>query len=250
MNRAATPLLLALAIGVSASNADAAPDIAEELEMSQLIDVVLGNLPQEDSATRYSSLTDADFEMVAKQLGVEVAAIKAVARIEAGEALKGFWAPGVPVANFSQALFNKYKGKGSGRKMKDGKAPSGLKGYALKEWTALVNARKTDADAADMGTYWGMFQIGGAHYKMCGCKSVEEMVELMSHSELMQLELFARFIKGSGMLPALRDKDWKTFARKYNGPAYAKRRYHTRMASEYEKYKRQEKNQTPKPLNF
>lgn len=242
MTRAATPLLLALAMGVSASDAGAARDVADELEMSQLVDVVLGSLPAVDEETRYTSLTDADFEKVAAELGVEVAAIKAVARIEAGEAMKGFWAPGVPVANFSQALFSKYKSKGSGRKVKDGKVPSGLKGYALKEWTALVDARKTNADAADMGTYWGMFQIGGAHYKMCGCKTVADMVELMSHSELMQLELFARFIKASGMLPSLREKDWKTFARKYNGPAYAKRRYHTRMAAEYEKYKKKERN--------
>lgn len=241
MTRPAASLLLALALGASAFGAEAARDEAEELEMSQLVDALLGSLPPEDAKTRYSSLSDADFEMVAAELGVEVAAIKAVARIEAGEAMKGFWAPGVPVANFSQALFNKYKTKVSGRKIPDGKVPSGLKGYALKEWTALVNARKTNADAADMGTYWGMFQIGGSHYKLCGCKSVAEMVDLMSHSELMQLELFARFIKGSGMLPSLRDKDWKTFARKYNGPAYAKRKYHTRMAAEYEKYKKQEK---------
>lgn len=244
MTRVGTSLLLMLTLTLTASvsETDAAGRSVGKPEMSQTDNHVAAELPKVDEKTRYSSLTDADFELVAGQMGVEVAAIKAVARIEAGAAMQGFWAPGVPVANFSQSLFNKYKPKGSGRKIADGKVPDGLKGYALKEWTALVNARKTNADAADMGTYWGMFQIGGAHYKMCGCNSVEEMVVLMSHSELMQLELFARFIEGSGMLPALRAKDWKTFARKYNGPAYAKRRYHTRMAAEYEKYKHQEKH--------
>lgn len=240
MTRVASPLLLAFALGASALNAGASGDTAEELEMSQLVDVVL-SMPEPDAKIRYTSLSDADFNLVAEELGVEKAAIMAVARIEAGAAMQGFWAPGVPVANFSQSLFSKYKAKVSGRKIPDGTVPSGLKGYGLKEWTALVNARKSNADAADMGTYWGMFQICGAHYKLCGCKSVEEMVELMSHSEVMQLELFARFIKNSGMLPALRAKDWKTFARKYNGPAYAKRKYHTRMAAEYEKYKKEEK---------
>ena len=57
------------------------------------------------------------------------------------------------------------------------------------EWTQLVNARKTDADAADKGTFWGMFQIGGVNYGKCGCRSVEEFVERMSYSELEQLEL-------------------------------------------------------------
>ena len=43
------------------------------------------------------------------------------------------------------------------------------------------------------------------------------------------------------MLDALRKKDWAAFARKYNGPSYAKRGYHTRMAKEYAKYKNEKK---------
>ncbi len=177
-----------------------------------------------------------------------MAAIKAVVRIEAGEKLQGFWAPGVPVANYVQSLYNKYSGKGTGRKIKDAKIPSGLSGYALQEWTALTNARKKNADAADMGTYWGMFQIGGFNYKLCGCQSVEEMVEKICDSEFSQLEMFAVFIRNSGMLEALKKKDWAAFARKYNGPSYAKRGYHTRMAKEYANYKSKEapKKQTQK----
>lgn len=184
----------------------------------------------------YTKLSEDDYRQVAEELGVEVAAIKAVVKIEAGAKLEGFWAPGVPVVNYSESLFKRYSNKVSGRKISKGKVPEGLSGYALKEWTGLVNAREKNADAADMGTYWGMFQIGGAHYKLCGCKSVEEMVEKMCESEHAQLELFATFIKNAGMLESLRKKDWATFARKYNGPSYAKRGYHTRMAKEYAKF--------------
>ncbi|MBO7165031.1 MAG: DUF3380 domain-containing protein, partial [Muribaculaceae bacterium] len=41
----------------------------------------------------------------------------------------------------------------------------------------------------------------------------------------------------------LRRKDWSGFARRYNGPSYAKRGYHTKMANAYRKFKAQEKQQ-------
>lgn len=206
-------------------------------EMTEMVSLVLSEMPESDAMVKYKTLTDADFEIVAKELGVEVAAIKAVVRIEAGPKLEGFWAPGVPVVNYVQSLFNKYNGKTKGRKLKDAKVPSGLTGYALKEWTSLTNARKINATAADMGCYWGMFQIGGYNFKLCGCESVEEMVYKICESEFSQLEMFAVFIRNAGMLEALKKKDWAAFARKYNGPSYAKRGYHTRMAKEYAHFK-------------
>lgn len=190
-----------------------------------------------DSLTRYSSLTDADFELVADELGVEVAAMKAVVQIEAGTAMKGFWAPGVPVVNFDPTMYRKFAPKAPSKEGdKNAKVPEGLSGYALKEWTQLTNARKKNAQGADMGTFWGMFQIGGFNYKLCGCASVEEFVERMSYSELEQLELFAHFIENTGILQHLKNKDWAKFARAYNGPSYARRGYHTKMAKAYRKF--------------
>lgn len=218
------------------------PDQEVDNDLAEFIRLVMPPMPEADKKVRYEKLTDEDFEIVAKELGVEVAAIKAVVRIEAGEKLQGFWAPGVPVVNYAQSLFNRYKGKQSNRKLKDSTVPSGLSGYALKEWTSLTNARKINMDAADLGTYWGMFQIGGYNYRLCGCESVEEMVEKVCESEFSQLEMFAVFIRNAGMLDYLRNKDWTSFARKYNGPSYAKRGYHTRMAKEYASFKSKEKN--------
>ncbi|MDE7115831.1 MAG: N-acetylmuramidase family protein, partial [Muribaculaceae bacterium] len=100
--------------------------------------------------------------------------------------------------------------------------------------------RKVNAQGANMGTFWGMFQIGGFNYKLCGCESVDEMVRLMSYSELQQLELFATFITNTGMLADLKNKNWAGFARKYNGASYARRGYHTKMAKAYARFKKQE----------
>ena len=218
------------AFGVPASD-EADSSLAELVEMVE----------NADSITRYTELTDADFLLVAKELGVELAAIKAVALIEAGSSMKGFYAPGVPVVNFQQSMFNRFKSKGGSPGPKDEKVPAGLSGYALKEWTQLVKARKQNLRAANMGTFWGMFQIGGFNYSKCGCSSIDEFVRLMGVSELEQLELFAAFIMNCGMLDDLRKKNWAAFARKYNGAGYAKRGYHTRMANAYKKFAAEEK---------
>lgn len=186
---------------------------------------------------RYSHLTENDFRKVADELGVEEAAIKAVVQIEAGAAMKGFWAPGVPVINFDATMYAKYKNKVADKSGAKGESvPKGLTGYALKEYKQFINARKTNAQGACMGTFWGMFQIGGFNYKLCGCDDVNEFVRLMAYSEAEQLELFAIFLENTGMVEPLRKKDWATFARRYNGPSYAKRGYHTKMANAYKKF--------------
>lgn len=195
----------------------------------------------QDSASRYTSLTDADFRKVAAELDVEVAAIKAVVRIEAGVRMEGFWAPGVPVINFDRSMYNKSKPPRNVKAPSSEKVPDGIKSaYGKREWSQLVAARKVNLDKANMGTFWGMFQIGGFNYRQCGCKTVQEFVDRMSYSEFEQLELFANFIRNSGMLPALQAKNWASFARKYNGASYARKGYHTRMAAEYRKFKAQE----------
>nr|WP_262918031.1 N-acetylmuramidase family protein [Prevotella sp. E13-27] len=53
-------------------------------------------------------------------------------------------------------------------------------------------------------------------------------------SECRQLLLSVRFIRGNkSMLAALQKKDWPTFARLYNGPAYAQNRYDDKLSKAY-----------------
>ncbi len=199
------------------------------------------SLPPGDKDVRYSRLTEEDFRIVAEELGVELAAIKAVVLIEAGKQMKGFYAPGVPVVNFDRSMYRAHASKAKNKAGdKSAKVPAGLSGYALREWTQLVNARKVNCDGANMGTFWGMFQIGGFNYKLCGCSNINEFVKIMSESEFSQLELFAKFITNTGMLADLKNKNWAGFARKYNGASYKKRGYHTKMANAYRKFKSQQ----------
>ncbi len=79
-----------------------------------------------------------------------------------------------------------------------------------------------------------MFQIMGFNHAACGESSVASFVASMCQSECRQLLLSVRFIRGNrSMLAALQSKDWKTFARLYNGPSYAQNRYDEKLCKAY-----------------
>lgn len=227
----------------------ARPD-AEHIAVSAEGDtVILAVAPDE----RHGRLTDEDFREVAEELGVEVAAIKAVTEIEAGKTHQGFWAEGKPVINFDLTMFRrmarrngvalgKYSRSHAVVFARPNTARYGSQQAA--QQARLDAARSIHNTSAIQGTFWGMFQIGGFNWKKCGAKSIDEFVELMCRSERDQLEMFATFIRNAGLLDALRKRNWSAFARGYNGPGYASRRYHTRMASAYAKYKKAEQTQT------
>lgn len=208
------------------------------------IKVVTDDHPDLDSHNPMN-LSEKDYIEVAKRLGVEVAAIKAVVDIEAGASHQGFWTEGKPLINFDLSMFQKRAAKHGVNLNRYRKShavifnkPNTAKyGSQQAAQQARLDAAMTiDPVSAIEGTFWGMFQIGGFNYKLCGARSHEEFVKKMSKSERSQLDMFAEFIINSGMLKSLQDKDWAAFARKYNGASYASRGYHTRLANAYARH--------------
>jgi len=186
------------------------------------------------------TLTEADFEEVAARLGVETASIKAVVEIEAGRTHQGFAAPGKPLINFDLTMFRRFASRRGVNLSKYSKSHSVVftssRGSQARAHRRLEAAKTINPHAAVEGTFWGMFQIGGFNWKKCGASSLEDFVGRMSRSERDQLDMFAEFITSTGLLKSLQKKDWATFARGYNGPGYARRAYHTRMASAYARH--------------
>lgn len=189
-------------------------------------------------------LTDKDFEIVARLLDCETAALKAVQEVETG-GKGGFFAPGKPAILFEGHIFwSQLKKKGLNPEShlpgnENILYPKWEKGHykgGIAEYDRLEQARKIDRDAANASASWGMFQVMGFNYAACGETSVESFVNAMSESEFKQLILSARFIKKAGMLPALLTKNWAEFARRYNGPAYAQNFYDSKLAQAYQKY--------------
>jgi hypothetical protein len=191
-------------------------------------------------------LTDEDFALLAQLLDCEPAALKAVQEVETG-GRGGFFAPGKPAILFEGHIFwNQLKRRGiDPAKYTSGNEnilyPNWEKGHysgGMGEYNRLEQARRIHREAADASASWGMFQIMGFNFALCGERSVESFVKAMCESERKQLILSGRFIRQSGMLAALRTKNWAEFAKRYNGPAYALNRYDEKLAMAYAKFAR------------
>lgn len=198
------------------------------------------------------SLQDDDFKQVARLLDCEPAALMAVQQVETGGRGGFFNEPGRieepkrrPIILFEGHIFwSQLKQRGINPELhvkgnEDILYPKWSKAHyvgGVKEYERLYKARAIDREAADASASWGMFQIMGFNHRLCGENSVAGFVDMMHKSELHQLLLSARFIKSAGMLPALQQKNWAEFARRYNGPKYAENKYDTKLKNAYEAF--------------
>ncbi len=105
------------------------------------------------------------------------------------------------------------------------------------EHQRLTKARQIDDSAALESTSWGAFQIMGFHWRRLGHNSVQAFVASMETNESQQFRAFVTFLQTDNELHrALRAGRWADFARIYNGPQYARSRYHLRLKEAFERY--------------
>ena len=103
-----------------------------------------------------------------------------------------------------------------------------------KEYIRLKQAQSINESIANQSASWGLFQIMGFNYKAAGYNDIDTFVDEMYYSEHLQFQAGCNFIaSNAGIINALRKKDWTTFARLYNGPAYAQNNYHNKLAAAY-----------------
>ncbi|MBO6816506.1 MAG: N-acetylmuramidase family protein [Rhizobiaceae bacterium] len=76
---------------------------------------------------------------------------------------------------------------------------------------------------------WGLGQVLGENAELCGYASATDMVMHFRQSEANQLEGMLGFIKGAGLLDALRNGQWTKFALGYNGPKQGIHNYDGRL---------------------
>ena len=192
-------------------------------------------------------LTERDYKEVAQELGIEVAALHAVVDVEAGHLNHGFWDTGKPVVYFSLDQFRRFaaakrinidKYKKTHPLVFNKPAASKYSSPQAAVQARVDQAMDIDRESAIKACFWGMFQIGGFNWKLCGATSAEGFYQRMCQSERSQIELFTNFLRATGLDKPLQAKDWARFARGYNGPSWQKRGYHTKLARAYAKYKR------------
>lgn len=188
-------------------------------------------------------ITEQQFKDSATVLGIEVAAIKAVAEVEsAGE---GFFSPGVPKILFEPHVFWKELRRvgidpntvaaGNG----DILYPlQGMKPYGRfsQQHAKLQRAVAIHRDAAIKSASWGRFQIMGYNYQLAGYATLQDFINDIYESEDNHLKGFVNYIKSRFLDDELKAKDWKSFARQYNGSLYWKNAYDKKLATAYKKY--------------
>lgn len=184
-------------------------------------------------------ITQEDLVWAAQQLRCSVASIMAVHEVESrGE---GFLTDGRPAILYERHIMRRrLNAHGIDPTPYIKKYPNLVNtktgGYigGSREHDRLNDARNINDSAALESASWGAYQIMGFHWKALGYSSVQDYVQSMYESERRHLEAFVRFVRlDSRLIKAIQNNDFETFARYYNGPAYAEHGYHTRLAAAY-----------------
>jgi hypothetical protein len=178
---------------------------------------------------------------IAQSLGVDEACLLAVAEVESSGS--GFLPPPseLPKVLFEGHVFHRLT---NGRFDADHPGLSyprwdrtKYSGSVAGEWKRLDAAAALDRNAAFQSASWGTFQLMGFNYPLCGFDDVEVFVAAHKAGAEEQLAAFAHFISRPGFIDALRAKNWRSFAKAYNGPGYAKNRYDSKLADAYARHR-------------
>lgn len=104
------------------------------------------------------------------------------------------------------------------------------------EYEAYNQAYAINKEAAMKATSWGLGQVMGFNHKAAGYKSVADMVDAFRMGEYYQLKGMLSFIRfDRTMFLALKNLQWETFARLYNGKNYKENEYDLKLKRAYER---------------
>lgn len=198
--------------------------------------------------TSSKKLSKADIIAVANDLNIEPAALKAVIDVEA--AGEGFDKQGRPTILFEPHIFWDELGK-IHYYTKRTELAKKHKGMLSQKWDKSLyriggsshDKLRIGADlhweAAHKSASWGLGQIMGFNAQKIGYATLKDFIDDMYESEAKQLKAMGMFLKANGLISKLQRHDWAGFARGYNGSAYAKNQYDTKLAAAYNLAKKQ-----------
>jgi len=182
---------------------------------------------------------------LAGEFGIEFAAAKAVLEVESNG--QGFLESGTPKVLFEAHWFSKFTDgkynkthptlstvswRESRRHYKGGDA----------EYARVQEAFKLNGIAAWKSTSWGLGQVMGFNHGVCGYASVIDFVIDMRIDEANQFKAMLAFCKSNGLVRHLKSKDWRAFARGYNGSGYEVNNYHVKLQNAYQKWQQQQES--------
>jgi len=113
---------------------------------------------------------------------------------------------GLAVKKWSRANYNGLGGSGSDAR-----------------WDRLEAMADLHETAGLRSASYGGPQIMGFNAELCGYPSVQEFVLAFAENEANQAEAFLTYLEKVGLLQAIRTKDFRAIARRYNGPGQVSR---------------------------
>ena len=199
----------------------------------------LTHAPASATATRSGGITEADYQHAARELGVSVAAVKAVAEVESRGA--GMLPSGRPKVLFEAHHFSRLTGGAHDKSHPGLSSPrwnQALYGAGGEhQWRRLDAAMQLDSEAALKSASYGRFQILGSNHRLAGFKDAKSFVDAMGRGEGEQLRAFVNFVKNQPRMHSeLQREDWAGFARLYNGSEYERNQYDRKLATAHDKF--------------
>lgn len=182
-------------------------------------------------------LEDIDIPRIANKIGVGEDELHAFMDVETAGG--GFDTKGRPKMLFEPHVFYRnLTGAKRTAAVKAGLAYAewGHRPYPKDSYPRLVKAMAIDETAALKSASWGLGQVLGENHEMVGYKTVQDMVRAFMVDEEYHLEAMVDYLISAKLADDLRRHDWTAVALGYNGPGYAKNRYHTKMAAAFKKW--------------
>lgn len=191
----------------------------------------------------FTTQTRNEIETVAARIGVEPAALLAIAEVEAaGRAYATVSGRKEPLIRFEGHYFDRRlpsSKRAAAREagLADPKAGT-VKNPTSQtaRWAMLAKAAAIDHKAAHESVSWGLGQVMGAHWEWLGYPGIDALVAEARSGVSGQISLMARYIDKAGLAAAIRRRDWVAFARAYNGPSYKHHGYDRKIAEAHSKY--------------
>ncbi len=183
--------------------------------------------------------------LVARQTGIEAAALLAVAEVESGgRAFARIGQREEPPIRFEGHYFDRRlspENRAAARRARLSSPEAGGVNNPKSQagrWRLFERAAAIDRRAACESVSWGLGQVMGAHWAWLGYADVEALAAEARSGALGQARLMARYIEKAGLIPALRARNWVAFARGYNGPGYKRNGYHLKIGAAYARHLR------------
>ncbi len=182
-------------------------------------------------------LTPQAFQGACQKLGIDAPTLWAVMAVETRGC--GFQEDRQPVILFERHIFHKLTGGKFDQSHPDLSNPEagGYGNNGAFQHLRLARAKALDEENALKSASWGLGQVMGMHAQDLGYANVQSMVQAMSRGEDEQLQALVAFVAKQPNMPKhLHAQEWAAFAERYNGSAYKKNAYDTRLEAAHARY--------------